>query len=194
MPVRSLPFASNNAADTLHTAQGQDIVEVVLVDSSDRPLGTMEKLQAHEEGRLHRAISVLIFNSTGDMLIHRRAEGKYHCGGLWTNACCSHPQPGESALEAAHRRLYEEMGLETRLQPSFEFIYRAELDNGLVEYEYDHVFVGQSDAMPQPDPAEVNGYTYQPLRTLECDLRDHPEWFTPWFRIIMEERAKKDRI
>jgi isopentenyl-diphosphate delta-isomerase len=161
--------------------------EVVLVDEADRALGTMEKLQAHREGRLHRAISVLIYNSSGAMLIHRRAAGKYHSPGLWTNACCSHPYPGEAPAEAAHRRLVEEMGLATPLRPSFRFVYRAALENGLVEHEFDHVFTGTTDAEPLPAPEEVAEYRYIAPEALHDELRQRPTQFTPWFRLIVEE-------
>lgn len=118
---------------------------VVLVDEQDKETGTMEKLQAHLNGRLHRAVSVFLFNSKGELLLQQRASGKYHSANLWTNTCCSHPRPGESAYDAANRRLYEEMGLACELSEVFSFIYKAHLGNNLTEHEFDHVFVGTND-------------------------------------------------
>lgn len=156
--------------------------EVILVNEEDKSLGTAEKLAAHRTGDLHRAFSIFIFNSQGQMLLHRRAQGKYHSGGLWTNACCSHPQPGETTEAAAHRRLQEEMGFDTELEEIFQFIYRAELDNELVEHELDHVFVGSCDAEPEPDPAEVGDWRWIDLEELERDLEERPEQYTEWFK------------
>jgi len=128
------------------------MVQVILVDKNDNPIGTEEKLQAHKDAKLHRCFSILIFNSDGKMMIHQRQKGKYHCGGLWTNACCSHPRPGECTLDAAHRRLVEEMGFDTELEELFSFTYKAEFPNGLAEHEFDHVFKGVFNGTPKPDP------------------------------------------
>src|SRR5215475_1033999 len=119
--------------------------EVILVDEDDFQVGTMEKMEAHRKALLHRAFSVFIFNTKGEMLLQQRALNKYHSAGLWTNACCSHPAPGESTLDAAEKRLLEEMGFITPLQEIFEFTYKTEFDNGLTEYEFDHVVVGTWD-------------------------------------------------
>ena len=113
--------------------------EVILVDEHDREIGSGEKLQIHQEGKLHRAFSVLVFNWKQELLLQKRKETKYHSGGLWTNTCCSHPRPGELTLEAAQRRLHEEMGLTCPLREVENFIYRAEFENGLIEHEYDHL-------------------------------------------------------
>ncbi len=121
------------------------LTEVILVNEADEPIGTMEKMEAHVKGLLHRAFSIFIFNSRGEMLLQQRAGGKYHNGGLWTNTCCSHPIPGEKVLSAAKRRLSEEMGFVTELSPAFNFTYKATFDNGLTEYEYDHVLTGVYD-------------------------------------------------
>ena len=118
------------------------MTKVVLVDETDLETGTMEKMEAHLLGVLHRAFSIFIFNSKGEFLLQQRAQGKYHNGGLWTNTCCSHPNPGEDILKAASRRLSEEMGFQTSLSPAFTFIYKASFDNGLTEHEFDHVFTG----------------------------------------------------
>ena len=116
--------------------------EVILVNEQDEQTGTIEKMEAHRKALLHRAFSVFIFNGKGEMLLQQRAMGKYHSPGLWTNACCSHPRPGEEVETAAFRRLKEEMGIETSLKKIFDFIYRTEFDNGLTEYEFDHVYIG----------------------------------------------------
>ncbi|MFO7923892.1 MAG: isopentenyl-diphosphate Delta-isomerase [Bacteroidales bacterium] len=167
--------------------------EVVLVDEKDRETGTMEKIEAHKKGILHRAFSVFVLNSKGMLLLQRRASVKYHSPGLWTNTCCSHPRPGESVKNAALRRLKEEMGITCSLTESFTFIYRAEFDNGLTEHEYDHVLIGVSDSAPDPDPAEVDGYEYADLDLLSHNIEYHPEDYTVWFRIAyprVKERLK----
>jgi isopentenyl-diphosphate Delta-isomerase len=156
---------------------------VVLVDPDDNPVGTAPKLQAHLDGRLHRAISVFVFNDRGEMLLQRRAESKYHSGGLWSNTCCSHPRPGEETIAAAGRRLREEMGFQTPLEAAFTFLYRAELEAGLVENELDHVFVGTTDAEPVPDPREVDAWRWIGPADLRRELAESPETFTAWFPI-----------
>lgn len=160
---------------------------VILVDENDTPQGVMEKMEAHEKGLLHRAFSVFIFDSEGRMLIHQRAEEKYHSGGLWTNACCSHPRDGETAEMAAHRRMKEEMGFDCELESVFQFIYRAELDQGLTEHELDHVFVGKYEGEIQPDPEEVMDYRYISIEQLDKELKSNPSRFTEWFKIALPE-------
>lgn len=164
--------------------------QVILVDESDNSLGTLEKMEAHLRGVLHRAVSVLILNSRGEMLLQQRALGKYHTPGLWSNACCSHPREGEQALEAASRRLKEEMGMECHLEPYFSFIYRADFDNGLVEHEFDHVFMGISDEEPQINPGEVNAFRYMPVNEMTEDMKAHPQLYTAWFHIILQRMAE----
>ena len=160
---------------------------VVLVDPEDRPLGTMEKMEAHRLGVLHRAFSVFVFNSKGHLLIHRRAHDKYHSGGLWTNTCCSHPRPEEGVVDAAQRRLMEEMGMRCQLEPKFSFVYRADLDHEMIEHELDHVLIGYSDVPPVPNPEEVCETLYIPIPVLEEDLEAHPEKYTAWFKICFPE-------
>ena len=162
---------------------------VVLVDAHDREIGVRRKLEAHRSGELHRALSVVLVNGAGEWLLHRRAAGKYHSPGLWTNACCSHPRPGERVEDAAHRRLREEMGMACALEPAFGFVYRAEFAGGLVEHEYDHVFVGRTDAPPSPDPDEVDAVRYVPEGELRAELAASPERFTAWFRLLFEPAA-----
>ena len=157
---------------------------MVLVDESDAEIGTLEKQRAHAEGRLHRALSVFVLNSRGEMLLQRRAAGKYHSGGLWTNACCSHPRPGEPVSQAAQRRLHEEMGIRCPLRPAFAFVYRADVGGGLVEHEYDHVFLGRWDGEPAPSTDEVDDWRWAPLERVAEEVAAQPDRFTPWFRMV----------
>lgn len=166
---------------------------VLLVDQSDNQIGVMEKMEAHEKGLLHRAFSIFIFNDQNQMMIHQRALDKYHSPGLWTNACCSHQQPGETSDQAAHRRLMEEMGFDCDLNKEFEFIYRAEFSNGLVEHEYDHVLIGRFNDSPNPNPIEVNDWKWIDLDVLESDISENPESYTPWF-LISWEKVVKNRL
>ncbi|MCB9183121.1 MAG: isopentenyl-diphosphate Delta-isomerase [Flavobacteriales bacterium] len=156
--------------------------EVVLVDEQDRAIGAMGKLQAHLEGKLHRAFSIFLFDASGRLLLQRRADTKYHSAGLWTNTCCSHPRPGESVDQAALRRLQEEMGISTALTEQFSFTYRAELENGLIEHELDHVLFGAWSGPPDPDPAEVSEWRYADADDLEEEMRLRPERYTFWLR------------
>jgi isopentenyl-diphosphate delta-isomerase len=156
---------------------------VVLVNERDMVTGTMEKMEAHKKGLLHRAFSVFIFNSKGEMLLQRRALNKYHSGGLWTNACCSHPKPDENTADAALRRLQEEMGFAATLEKIFDFMYRAEFDNGLTEYEFDHVFAGEYEGPIEFDKQEVMDYCYKSLEDVRHSLKEHPQKFTQWFHL-----------
>ena len=160
---------------------------VVLVDESDQVLGTMEKLQAHQEGRLHRAFSVIIFNDANEMLIHKRASDKYHCGGMWTNACCSHPRLNEAPKDAALRRLQEEMGFTTSIEYVGKFIYRTAFENGLIENELDHLFVGRYNGTPSPNPEEVEDFKYIGIDELKNEILEHPQNYTVWFKKIVED-------
>ncbi|MBC7552815.1 MAG: isopentenyl-diphosphate Delta-isomerase [Taibaiella sp.] len=160
---------------------------VVLVDEQDNETGTMEKQQAHVEGKLHRAISIFIFNSKKQLLLQKRAEGKYHSPNLWTNTVCSHPRPGETVKQAAIRRLAEEMQLSCPLKHAFSFTYNAKLSNGLIEHEFDHVFTGLADGLPKPNKDEVGAWRYITLDKLDEELTTHPEQFTEWFKICYDE-------
>ena len=160
---------------------------VILVDTNDSPIGQMEKLEAHQKGELHRAFSIFIFNTKGELLLQQRALDKYHSGGLWTNTCCSHPRPGEDNLAAANRRLKEEMGMKANLTPAFSFKYRAEFESGLIEHEYDHVFFGKSDLLPVINKEEVEQYKYINLDTLKQELLLYPDHYTPWLKICLEK-------
>ena len=148
--------------------------QVILVNENDQEIGSREKMAAHRDGELHRAFSVFVFNGEGQMLLQRRAEAKYHSGGLWTNTCCSHPRPGESTEAAAHRRLQEEMGFDCDLEEVFQFTYYAKLDNELFEHEYDHVFVGTFEGTPTPNPAEVSAYKWIGVEELKRDVQENP--------------------
>jgi len=160
---------------------------VILVDKDDNPTGEMEKIEAHRKALLHRAFSVFIFNTKGELLLQRRAANKYHSGGLWTNTCCSHPYPGEETDHAAHRRLMEEMGMDTDLEYIRKFIYKAPFDNALTEHELDHIFIGITDDRPHINPDEVSEYKYMSLPDLERDIKEHPEQYSAWFYIILEK-------
>jgi len=157
------------------------------VNAAGQATGTMDKMAAHTSGTLHRAFSVFIFNSRGQLLLQQRAMDKYHSGGLWTNTCCSHPRLGEMNLDAAHRRLIEEMGMDCELTELFQFSYRHEFDNGLIEHEYDHVFIGISNHAPQPNPAEVADYKYMDTDVLVFELIEHPDKYTAWFKICLDQ-------
>jgi len=157
--------------------------QVILVNEKDEMLGTMEKMEAHQKAFLHRAFSVFIFNKKGEMLLQQRALNKYHSGGLWTNACCSHPFPDEDVEIAAQRRLYEEMGFTTPLKKAFDFVYKAPFDNGLTEYEFDHVFVGIHDNGIQINESEVKEYCYKSVEEIADSLTTHPAKYTAWFHI-----------
>ena len=162
-------------------------IQVILVDENDVPTGVMEKLEAHQKGELHRAFSIFIFNSKGEMLLQKRALHKYHSGGLWTNACCSHPQPNETNEKAAHRRLREEMGFDCVLEKKFHFIYKAQLNNELTEHELDHVFIGTYDKQPIINLDEVVDWKFiQPSLILE-DIKNNPQNYTYWFKQVLEK-------
>jgi isopentenyl-diphosphate delta-isomerase len=156
--------------------------EVVLVDDADVAIGVMDKLRAHEEGALHRAISVLLHDRGSRLLLHRRADGKYHSGGLWTNTCCSHPRPGEAVHEAAIRRLQEEMGITCALTPLFRMSYRVKVSERLTEAEIVHVFSGCFEGDPVPDPGEVGDWRWMHLSEVAQDVDRRPECYTAWFR------------
>ncbi|NDA47008.1 MAG: isopentenyl-diphosphate Delta-isomerase [Alphaproteobacteria bacterium] len=162
--------------------------DVILVDEMDRAIGTQSKLSTHQLGLRHRAISVLISNSRGEILLQRRALGKYHSGGLWTNACCSHPRPGEDVLDAAHRRLSEEMGLSTTLSPLFVTEYRAQVGD-LIEHEIVHVFGGFYEGPITPDADEVCDHSWLSAQAILSEMKLHPELYTPWFQIYMDRHA-----
>ena len=169
------------------------IEKVILVDKNDKEFGSMEKQEAHVKGLLHRAFSVFIFNDKNELLLQRRAVKKYHSGGLWTNTCCSHPRQNETTLDAAKRRLVEEMGMRCDLKKQFDFIYKAKLDNNLYEHEFDHVFFGFSNDLPQINTKEVEEYTYKTLEVIGNEIKTNPEKYTEWFKICFKEVIKSHR-
>jgi len=164
---------------------------VILVDENDNERGTMAKLEAHQKNELHRAFSVLIWNSKNEMLIQKRAESKYHSAGLWTNACCSHPRSNETTLEAAHRRLQEEIGIISKLSHSFHFVYQVAFENNLFEHELDHVFIGKYDGEPILNPEEVKAFRWIALEDLKTEIATKPDQFTFWFKYILENFSSK---
>ncbi len=160
---------------------------VILVDENDNPIGLMEKQAAHITPHLHRAFSIFIFNSKGELLMQQRALSKYHSPGLWTNTCCSHPRDGETLEEATSRRLMEEMGMRCELHEIYTFIYKAPVGQGLIEHELDHVWIGQSDVVPVINLGEVKSWKYMSLKDLSNDIQRHPELYTEWFKITFRE-------
>jgi len=158
--------------------------KVILVDEHDREIGEMEKLEAHVQGALHRAISIFIFDKNGRALIHQRACEKYHSPNLWTNTACSHPRPGEESVVAARRRLKEEMGIEADLEWAFQHMYKTSFENGLTEHELDHCFYGFYEGEIQPDPTEVQSHRWVEPDELKKDIESHPHNYTVWFRQI----------
>ena len=160
--------------------------QLILVDEQDRELGVSYKLRAHVDGALHRAFSVFVFDRAGRLLLQRRARAKYHSGGLWSNTCCGHPRPGEETAAAARRRLLEEMNVACELRAAFGFIYRAELENALVEHEYDHVFVGEFEGAPAPDPSEVEEWKWMDMQELRRELHEEPSRYSYWLKTVVE--------
>jgi isopentenyl-diphosphate Delta-isomerase len=162
--------------------------EVILVNELDEQIGIMEKLDAHVQGVLHRAFSIFLFNKNGEMLLQQRNIEKYHSGGLWTNACCSHPMPNETITDAANRRLIEELGISVPIQKAFTFTYKANFDNGLIEHEFDHVFIGECNFENiNFNTTEVQAVKYISLQDLDIDIKNEPDQFTVWFKIALPQ-------
>lgn len=158
---------------------------LILVDENDNVLGAMEKLMVHKLGLLHRAFSVFIFNSKGELLLQQRADEKYHSGGLWTNSCCSHPVYGESLEDAIQRRLQQELGITCAVSFQFKFLYKTVFENGMTEHEYDHVYFGFTDDLPTPDPTEIKDWKYISLTELEASIRKHAGQYTSWLQLCL---------
>jgi len=165
-------------------------IQVVLVNEKDEPIGVMEKMEVHQKGLLHRAFSVFIFDSKGKMLLQQRAKEKYHGAQLWTNACCSHPFPNEHVKEAAQRRLQEELGFTTELREIFSFIYKAQVENNLIEHELDHVMAGEYEKEVQPNAREVAAVYYEGMDQIKKEIETEPGKFTTWFKIAFPEIEK----
>lgn len=168
--------------------------EIILVDEHDQSIGEEEKMKAHELGLLHRAFSVWIFNKKGELMLQQRASEKYHCGGMWTNTCCSHPRPGETTIDAAHRRLMEEMGFDCELRETIEFIYEIDFPNGLTEHEYLHVFIGRYDENPILNPEEASDFKWISVDTLRKDIGADPNRYTYWSRLTLEKLIEENII
>jgi isopentenyl-diphosphate Delta-isomerase len=164
-----------------------DTQKVILVDERDNPTGLEEKLKAHQNGgKLHRAISIFVFNKKGETMLQQRAMSKYHAAGKWSNTCCSHPMYEESVDAAAHRRLMEEMGFDCDMRKVFTFIYKAEVGNGLTEHEYDHVIFGSYDGEPKLNKEEAMDFRWVPLDKLHDEIIKTPDRFSPWLRIVLD--------
>ncbi len=175
----------------------QNQESVVLVNSAGEnllgPAGavlTMDKMEAHRKGTLHRAISVFVFNEAGELLLQRRALTKYHSPGKWSNTCCTHPRLNETPSAAAGRRLKEEMGLVCDLSEVFTFSYQTEVGDGLIENEFDHVFIARCPQAPHPDPEEVCEWKWSTLETIQKDIQQNPDTYTVWFRSLFPEIQK----
>lgn len=160
---------------------------VILLGDNDQPIGTAEKLAAHRQGLKHLAISVIVRDGAGRWLLQQRAAGKYHSGRLWTNTCCSHPRPGEAIVDAASRRLTEEMGIACQLELAFVTTYRANVDPDLIEHEVVHVFLGTYEGDIAPDPDEVEAWRWTTVDDLLADIDAHPAAYTVWFRHYVED-------
>ena len=161
--------------------------KVILVDRNDQQIGLMNKMEAHEKAQLHRAFSIFVFNKKGELLIQQRAHSKYHSAGEWANTCCSHQRDGETTLDAAHRRLMEEMGFDVALSEVFNFIYKQAFGNGLTEHELDHVLFGEYEGEPEMNPEEVADWKYISLADLNTDIENNPSHYTIWLKIALKE-------
>lgn len=159
--------------------------QIILVDADDQEIGQMDKLEGHQKGALHRAFSVLIYNSKGEMLIQQRAKTKYHSGGLWSNACCSHPKPGEAMEDAVQRRLIEELNINLTPRFSHKFIYKVMFPNNLIEHELDHVYIGKFDGEPEANKEEIADWKYISKEELRKDIEQNPDHYSHWFKLIL---------
>jgi isopentenyl-diphosphate delta-isomerase len=171
--------------------------QVILVNERDEEIGLMEKMEAHEKALLHRAFSIFLFNGNGEMLLQQRAASKYHSPLLWTNACCSHPMPGETIEAAAKRRLQEELGFETTLTKAFHFTYKAAFENGLTEHEFDHVLVGVYEGEMKLNTEEVQSIKYLSASALMSELQQQPNNYTEWFKIafpLLQDWLKENKL
>ena len=178
MPAREGEFL-------IYNPENLETEHVVLVNLEDVAIGTMEKMEAHRQGILHRAFSIYLFNDKGELLLQKRADTKYHSGGLWTNTCCGHPRPNEATEPAAHRRLKEELGMTAVLTEYNSFIYKAHLDHGLIEHELLHIFIGKTVPFPIPNAEEVSDWRFQETTFLQKDILLRPHLYTEWFKITL---------
>lgn len=167
------------------------MANVILVDEKDNVVGEMEKMEAHQKGILHRAFSILIFNSKGELLLQKRSVKKYHSGGLWTNACCSHPTTDEPIHDATRKRLQHEMGIELQPEFAYKFIYKTKLDRNLIEYELDYVFIGVFDGTPTINQDEVEDWKFMSISSIRQDITKKPELYSAWFKLIIDHPELK---
>ncbi len=161
--------------------------QVVLVDASDNVTGVAGKMSAHRSGKLHRAVSVFVFDADNRLLLQQRASTKYHSGGLWSNTCCGHPRPEEDSISAASRRLREEMGVECELSKAFSFMYRATFMNRLIEHEYDHVFFGRYDGVPALNRNEADDWKWMEMTKLDADVKQNPDAYSFWLAACLDK-------
>jgi diphosphomevalonate decarboxylase len=179
--------------------------EVILVNEQDQVMGLGEKLSVHKTGQLHRAFSVFLYRrpergfESVEWLLQQRNADKYHCGGLWTNSCCSHPRPNEPILDAAERRLWEELRLRAVLRPVGHFVYRVACDNGLIEHEFDHVLIGECKVdIVDFNPLEIQQCRWEKTEAILSEYAAQSKHFTPWFmlafRHILENIPLKQEL
>lgn len=165
---------------------------IIAVDKFDKEIGSIEKMEAHYKGVLHRAFSILVFNSNNQLLLQKRSVKKYHSPGLWTNTCCSHPQYGEDLQDAIYRRIKEEMGFTCKLEEIFSFVYKIEFEDNLFENEYDHVFIGKYDGEIIPNEEEVDDFKWADINYIKNDIKVNPELYTYWFKTLINKIEDKD--
>jgi len=168
------------------------MTQVILVDKNNKKVGVAEKIKAHRDGSLHRAFSVFIFNEKGELLLQQRAKTKYHSECLWSNTVCSHPKPGETYSQAVHRRLMEEMNFDCKIKKLFCFVYNTGFHNGLIENEYDCVFIGRFDGVPKPDPREIMNSKWISMKDLKKEIADQPDRFSVWLKIALKKIKTSD--
>ena len=164
---------------------------LILVDKNDKKIGEMEKHKAHREARLHRAFSVFLFNSNGELLLQQRAASKYHSPSLWGNSCDGHPRVNETIIQAGKRRLKEEMGIACRLRKEFGFIYKVKLDNDMNEHEFDYVLIGKFNGAPKLNPEEASDWKWVSINELKKQVKQNPKKFTEWFKIVLKKYLKE---
>jgi isopentenyl-diphosphate delta-isomerase len=167
---------------------------IIAVDEFDKEIGSIEKMEAHYKGILHRAFSILVFNSNNQLLLQKRSVKKYHSPGLWTNTCCSHPKHGEDLQDAVYRRIKEEMGFTCKLEEIYSFIYKVEFEDNLFENEYDHVFIGKYDGEVVPNKEEVDDFKWVDINNVKADIKAHPELYTYWFKTLINRLEDKEII
>lgn len=168
--------------------------QLILVDNTDSPIGTMGKMETHEKGLLHRAFSIIAVNDKGEIMLQQRAMTKYHSGGLWTNTCCGHPRDGEDLMAAAHRRLGEEMGFDCQLSEIFTCTYQAQLNKGLQEHEFLHVCTGIYTNAPHINPEEADDWKWMSPKAIIADIAVHPDHYTFWFKEVMRQIQTRDIV